>query len=352
MNSRFVYFRSISLMAAALTCALAAAAHANPDLQAAKRALDELDYQVARTHLESALRWGKNTPAQMREIARLSGEVAAALGDEERAEQFFFQLLALAPKAELPAGSSPKMTAPFARARARVQATGGLTARCLVDRARPSVNAHIDSDPARQVAGARVIYRVPGGSSQIAEARGRDLISVALPATPGLSMYCALIDQHGNHLLELGSDDAPLATLEATPAADSSPLDPRADLDRSSARSQSFFTHYLTWGTLTVAGAGAGGYFAWSLRRDRRALDELNQASREHDFAEALVIEERGQRNALLANISFAAAGTFAVVTFVQFLRRPRDRSASERSALITPALMSDGAGVSLHASF
>ena len=321
----------------------------NPDLVAARAAIDELDFEIARSRLEDALRWGRNSPSQMAALWRLTGEVQAALGDEQAAEEHFFLMLTLDPTAELPTGVSPKLATPFARAKQRIATTGGLRGRCQLAPNASAVTVHIDADPGQQVVGARAIYRMPTtGTTQTAEARGREAITLALPAVTGLQLQCALIDRHGNRLLTLDSTTAP------RPLADPGALGAsRPDMShRGATDSQSLVAHWASWSALAAASAAAAGYMSLRVRADEAALRDLNAASADHDFSEAAAIADRGRRNALMANLGFAVAGACATVAIVQFVRRPRGRRVGERTSLIAPAPIAGGATLTWTRSF
>ena len=77
-------------------------------------------------------------------------------------------------------------------------------------------------------------------------------------------------------------------------------------------------------GAATISGIG----FGLGARDAQRELDELNQHSEEHDFSAASRIADRGDRDALLANLSFAVAGVAALTTaWILFDDQRRDES-------------------------
>lgn len=339
-----IYISLSVLFALAIgSCGVSVAA-ANPELAAAKRAYTELEFRRTRAHLERALRWGKSNPSEMREILRLSGETAAAVGKQAKAEDYYYQMLTLDPSAELPAGLSPKLTAPFEQAKKKVNQTGGLTARCRLDDEQRIVRVHIDADPAGLVAGARAVYRSRDGDRPIAEARAKTrVIALALQTPPKHKLFCAVIDRYGNHLVEVDATYAPPKRRV---------LGITREPSDSHASPQPFFAHYLTWGTLGTASTTAGVAFAWRMRANQNALDALNQDSSQYDFAAAQELARSGRRNARMANLSFAFAGACAVVTVVQYLRRPTRDSHDGQTALISPMFTPDGAGVAWSSSF
>src|SRR5437870_5819451 len=102
----------------ALLVSARAFAEGNPYLGRAKEYLEELKYDKANEALDQALKFGANGPAELVQIYRMWGEVAAALGDAADAEKYFTRLLSLEPSAALPEGVSPKISAPFDAARA------------------------------------------------------------------------------------------------------------------------------------------------------------------------------------------------------------------------------------------
>ena len=106
-------------MALVAVCAIAYPVAAEADaIDNAKAAVDRSDYLAAKTALQQALDAGGYTPDQLAEIYRLSGIVSGALGDAQAATQAFERCLALAPKATLPPGTSPKIMKPFEAAQA------------------------------------------------------------------------------------------------------------------------------------------------------------------------------------------------------------------------------------------
>src|SRR5688572_21598870 len=128
------------------------------DLMArAKAEMAQLNYDAALALLEQAETAGKNQPADMLEIYRTTAESHAAMGRADAAETAFRRLLALDPSVELPAGSSPKLTAPFTGAREFLAGR-----RIAVECRRSGTGAAtlvVQSDPVDLVAGARLLTR-------------------------------------------------------------------------------------------------------------------------------------------------------------------------------------------------
>lgn len=115
---------ALALAATAAVAGLAVPAAANPLLDQAQRAIDDIDPQGARDLTRRALESGKLDAAELRRAHRLAGESAAAMGDGKAARDHFVRLLLLDPAASLPAGVSPKLAKPFAEARAEAERLG------------------------------------------------------------------------------------------------------------------------------------------------------------------------------------------------------------------------------------
>lgn len=336
---------AVALLIAVYATPSPARADESRHLAEAREALGALRYEQALHALEKALYAGKNDPGSVRSIYRMLGEIHAALGDRNQAERAFRNLLALDPTAELDRGTSPKIARPFASARERIGAQGGIEARCTTDEVRSSVTLDVASDPVDMVAGVRVTYRREGGSEQILESRA-GARSVRVPGDERVTLVCAAIDEHGNRLIEIGSWDRPLV-LE--PPADAlTDAAPAAPVER---RSPPFYGRWYVWGTAAVLAGGAGGYFAWQVREDQAELDRLNDASADHSFSEAEEIERRGKRNALIANVAFATAGACVIGAVISLLLEP-GAPAGERPTALVPLPVERGAGVSVVLSF
>lgn len=350
--------RSCGTLAAAVALVMVTAVvparadeHSNTHLAQARKSLAALEYEAALHALEKALLSGENDPATLAITHQLLGEVHGALGHPAEAERHFRRLLAMKTDATLAEGTSPKIHAPFAAAQEYTRARGGLSARCTVDQASASAVVHVDSDPVSMVAGARALFRGADGAERAIEARGTGPITLALPAAGRLELVCAVLDEHGNHLIEAGSWDDPLVLTASVPLVSASGS---AAGTQGSSRSRSLFARWYLWGTLSMATAGAGLYFGLEARADQDALDSLNRDSSSHSFSEAEEIESRGKRNALLANIGFGAAGVFAVVTAVTWGLQSgsKARGTRETAARIAPVPLRRGAGVSLQLPF
>ena len=179
------------------------AAADNSKLAAARAELDAVHFPEAQRLLGEALALGGNSPADIREIYRLAAKAEAALGHADVAEQFYRRWLVLDPHASLAAGDSPKLQAPFAAARAYVQANGSLLVH--VDHA-TDVDVSIVADPLVMA---------------VAVARGAE---PAVPFAADRHAHLAdgagsiaVLDDRGNHLVELDVPAAPVAPPRGYP---------------------------------------------------------------------------------------------------------------------------------------
>lgn len=271
-----------------------------------------LNYQRALLTLDEALALGRSGPREVAEIHRLRGEMAAGLGDEPAAIASFTRFLSLAPGAELPEGTSPKLTAPFEQARLSL---AGAYLRVRVASEDGAAVLVVDSDPAGLVAGARA--RQPGGAGVVT--RGTGTIRLELPA--GGASQVAAIDEHGNELAVVVSR---ISVLEgSTPPS---------------------YARWTTYGAAAAVFVAGGTYFGLSMRADQRELDRLHRDSTVHTYSEVEGVEERGRRNALLANLSFGAAAAAGITAAVLLGLETRD--VEERRVTVNPAPVAGGGGV------
>src|SRR5262245_5385207 len=98
---------------------MANVAHAEDELARARQLEGQLEYEQALAIVEAALARGGAEPARWVELHLLAGRLAAGLDRARVAEDHFARVLALRPETTLPEGTSPKLTAPLAAARAR-----------------------------------------------------------------------------------------------------------------------------------------------------------------------------------------------------------------------------------------
>ena len=339
-------------MIAVLVASLAARAHADPTLEAAKAAVDASDYLNARTQLGLLVAKGDNGPEDMGEIYRLSGIVAGALGETKAATEAFEKCLALVPKATLPPGTSPKIMRPFAEAQAYFKSHEPLKIKAETTAVPPSVTVAVVSDPLAMISRARVIATVDKAAPRTLERPAAAEISIALPAGARIDLRVVALDDKGNRLAEVGSVDVPIVIVGSAAAPVPAVTPPVKRIASTEPRSpRPLYLKWWLWGGAAVAFAGGATYFAFGARSAKQELDDLNAHSVNHDFDEAKDVERRGKRDALLTNIGYGTAGAFAVVSVILFLTEPRARE-EQRVTTITPVPIAGGGAVVLGVPF
>ena len=294
-------------------------AWADDRLAQVRAAIDASDYMAARAALVTVRDAGGCTPEETAALYLLSGRVEAALGDNQAATDAFMHLLALAPRAALPAGMSPKITGPFDAAVASVALERPLEVRVETWGAPPAILLEVVSDPLHMVARARVVYAVEGGPEQTEEVAAAERTEISLRAGMRIAARVALLEEHGNQLAVLGAD-APIVIAAPPPPVEVAPPAPVVRV-RAAARPL-----YLRWWPYAAAGVvlgGAAGYFAWSAYQTARDLQQLDRESTLHSWREADELRDRGKRETLFANIGFVAAGAFVVTAGVMAVIRP-----------------------------
>ncbi len=321
----------------------------------AKAEMARLNYDAAIALLEQAEATGKNQPAAMIEIYRTTAESQAAMGRADAAETAFRRLLALDPSVELPAGSSPKLIAPFTGAREFLAGR-----RIEVECRRSAADAAtlvVQSDPVDLVAGARLLTQA--GEPVGADARGQARLALAIPAGAAAT-GCAALDRHGNVLVR--------AELSAT-AEDSAP-DPGGPAGGANGGgaivgsapegdgSRPIFARWWLYAGLAGAAGGVALYYGLKVKQAEDDLEELHRQTMEegHDvtYADALEVEDRGESAARNANIALVVTGVFAAVSgglLVHQLVTDGRRTGEEQPALSAGPLPG-GAAVNLTLGF
>ena len=305
------------LAGALVAVALAAAAPARADavlLDQAQQAIDDIDYATARTLATKALAEGALGRADLERAYRLLGESAAALGDATAAREHFTRWLVLRPDAALAPGASPKLTGPFARAQAAATQLGGFTADATLSRTADRITVEVTgADPLAMVAGLRVKV---GDATEVSVTERR----AVLPATADATVMVALVDRAGDELVRR---EFVGAAPDAAPTLDAPPRAPVAAPARAGSRRWPTLVRWPTWAGVSLVAAGVGGYFAWQMGQTEDELAVLNAASDQHSFDDALALRDRGQRQALFANIGFGVAGAAALAAVLTLALEP-----------------------------
>jgi hypothetical protein len=315
-----------------LTVVLSGRAAWGDPLAQARKAVAESDYVAARGELAAARDAGGHSPEDTAEIYRLSGIVDAALGDLKASTDAFTRLLALSPKAALPAGTSPKIKRPFDAAARYFRTHAALELKLETTATPPLITLVLASDPLGMVARAHVVFSIDGGAEQAKDVVASERTEITLPAGGRIDARVAALDDHGNRLVEIGSKEVPIVIIgEARPVVTARPPAPRRAQVTARAAPRAERALYLRWwpyAGAAVAFGGVAGYFAWSVRADADELRRLNAQSVQHRFDEARAVADRGRRDALFTNIGLGAAGAFAIAAGVLYFTAPREQLA------------------------
>jgi hypothetical protein len=309
------------------------AAADSPRLDQARRAVEEVRYDEARSLLVQALRDGGNRPAAMIEIYELSATTAIVLGQKDLAEQYYRRLLALKPDATIADDVAPKLREPFVAAQAYMAANGRLQAR--LHRAPDGrIDAVVTADPLGMAVGATlVVGGIAGPPTPLADRRA------SMTPTGGFEAV-VILDENGNQLVSI---PASAATDAPPPPPVVRPVPPPRD--RPSSRSVPIYRRTLFWAIPTVVAAGIGIGFALDASSANSTLQEILDNSEDHTLEDAEHVRRRRDSSAQTANISFAVAGAFAVVTTIVFLTRPSSRDAK---VIVAPTAGDGAVGLSV----
>ena len=333
-----------------LALALAAPARADGSsaLDRARQAVDNSDYLGARAALADALKAGTAGPDDLADIYRLTGIVEGALGDRAKATDAFARWIALDPKAALPAGTSPKITRPFAAAR---RAAGPpLDVQIETSAQPPSITLVVAADPLHLVAGARVEVSADHGPERTLDATGTDRIAIALPHGARLDLRAQAVDAYGNRVVELGSHEVPIVITGAgVPVAPRPLAAPVARARPHRAHPRPVVLRWWLWGGVSVAVFAGASYAGLSARSEVDQLNAIDANSSAHSFDEAKRVEASARRDIVLFDAGAAAAGALAVGAAILYLTEPHARHTETRVGAVP---LSGGAAVVLGGSF
>lgn len=331
-------------MLALVVCA--STAHADPALDKARAAIDASDYLAARSALADALATGDNGPDELAEIYRLTGTIAAGLGDGPAATDAFERMLALAPHATLPAGTSPKITRPFSAAQAFYKTHQPVQIKVDTAASPPSVTITVVADPLHMIASAHAVVRVDGSRDQTLDKHvdaSTPTIVLGLPAGRRIDLRVSARDDHGNRLAEVGTADVPLVIVgsaPATTATTATAATPPIAAVQATPPPPHRRSELLAWwlyGGAALGAAAVGSVFGYEVYQAHDQLQSLAAAGKPESDAKA--VESRGDRDALISNIAFAAAGALAITTVILYVTH-------DSREHLAPAPMSGGGGV------
>ena len=258
--------RTVAL-AAVLTCTLlGAGGHAQEagPLERAEEAYLRIDFAATLEHATAALESGELSPAQVVRGYQLVGIAAAALERDEESRDAYIRMLAVDPAREVDRNLAPRLRSPFLEARGywtarsdRLEAVVGL------DREEGALIVRF-GDPL-SMAQLVVVWARVAGSAEWNQVRRPAAASIAIPlegaGDAGRVEYAlAVLDFHGNRLIELGTPNDPRSIGEAQVTTEG-PLDDDRGEEGGSVLGSPVF-----WGIAAVVlvGAGVGGYFLLS----------------------------------------------------------------------------------------
>jgi hypothetical protein len=274
----------------------AAGADGKASLDAAAQAIDSVDFEAARKHAEAAIAGGDLSAGQLVRAYRLLGEINSALDQEDAARDAFVRWILLDDSAALPSGMSPKITGPFAAAKREAAGLGRFAIEPQLRR-RPGVVV-VDvtrRDPLHLIAKIEV------------NGRAGERTEIAAGDDEAVTVEVVAFDARGNRLARVE------ASAEARVV---------AEPERPPGRTHKVprLLRWPTWAGVAVVAGGAGGFFAWRVGQAQDDLDALNASSSTHSFDEATAIQDRGERDALIANVAIATAGVAVAAAVIAYL--------------------------------
>jgi hypothetical protein len=285
-----------------LLFALAGQARADDELVEAKRLEAVLEYERALALVDRAIAHGGAAPGRLAELHLLAGKLAAGLDRTMIAEDHFARLLALQPDVALPDGTSPKITAPFEAARARIiplhvtaTISGGFAA------------VSVESDPLSLVAGIHVRVVDPAGRpSDVDEPHA---LRIQLPPGTAVREIVAR-DANGNDVWVAPAPPEPTVTDKQSPESSRSP--------NTIERQTPLYGRWGAWAIATGVALASGGVCAWRFGVAQNQWNDWKQGG--HDYSDLVALEDRGRRWGLAANISFGVAAATGITTMIVYL--------------------------------
>jgi len=267
--------------------------HADDELARARQLEASLEYDQALAIVDGILARGGADPSRYVELHLLAGKLAGGLDRAELARDHFARVLAIRPDTALPDGTSPKLTDPFAAAKAR---TKPLEVHATISHGLVTLEA---IDPLVLVVGIAVHVVVAGQHADLVERGSRRLV-IPERAT---AIEIAALDASGNRLW--------VWTPPAKPVADRIPVEhPRSPV----------YTRWTTWAAITGVALVAGTLSAWRLDSAQRDWDKL-RAGGNTDFSALEEVEQRGRRWALATNVGFGVAAATGIAAVIFGLR-------------------------------
>jgi hypothetical protein len=293
-----------------LVLMLCAVAHAGPissDSADVSQALAQiaklessLEYEQALVLADRTIALGLASRDQLADLHLIAGRLAAGLDHADTAQAHFARVLALRPNTQLVAGTSPKLQTPFDAARAM-----GPTLEVELHADAAHAFATVARDPLALVTGMRATLVAGDGTRST---RVEHALELVVPIGQRVAALEA-IDEHGN---QLASAQFSIEPDHAAPP----PVPPRTPIAK----------RWVTYTAISGVALVAGGLCAWRLGV---AQDEWNRLDGEggHAYSQLHAVEQRGQRFAIAADVSFGVAAIAGVVATVLFSTRESEPS-------------------------
>jgi hypothetical protein len=290
-------------------------------LAQAQAAVESVDFPAARKLVAQAFETGGMAPGELARAHRFAGEIAAAVGDDESARDHFVRWILLDQQASLAPGVSPKISAAFDDARRDAAGLGALTVSARIERAAGKAVVLAEArDPVDMIVQLRV--RTADG----AEVVERSMRAV-LPAddTRSFAATVSVLDKDGNEIWTDKIHTGPLLV----------------GVDRRFPG----WARWPTWTVLAGVAAGTGLYFGYRVGQAEDDLEALNADSAMHTYDEVKEVEDRGKRDALIANLTFGVAGAAAAAAVLTYVLEPK-------GVELVPAAAPDGASITARVRF
>jgi hypothetical protein len=197
------------------------AAQATGALQRAEQSYLDVDFEGTLAAAQEALREGRHTPAQLVRIYELLGVSSAAVGENDRARDFFVRMLAIDLSADLDDTVPPRLRAPFLEARGIVTSRPErLGAEIGLARVQSALHVAL-TDPFQLGRSLRVHARLEGTLEFTTEEEAAQPVMFArlegASTADRVEYWVELVDPFGNQILVLGSEFEPRVVGRAVP---------------------------------------------------------------------------------------------------------------------------------------
>jgi hypothetical protein len=312
----------------------------------AKLAFDQVRFDDAQRLLIEALEEGGKQPLAMREIYKLLGASAVALGKTDDAEKYYRAWLAIDPRASLEAGASPKLRAPFDAAKSYITANGSLDAvadyvsgdevriRVITDPLAMARTAAIGEHSVAIVDRAALITIAPKGPVHLRDRWGNTLV-VITPSTGSTS-------REGTPTTDVTPTGAPTAqpTPTAEPLSPASGMGPFVVVDDRPKRSTAFYALAIPTGLLLATGVGFGAAAIVYNGEVQTALED----SGAHYYTDVADNQTKVTLFWKLSAVIGGAGLVLAIPTAIIYLR--------DRDAMVTPFTDGSARGVAISGRF